>query len=368
MHSANLPGYPSIGIHKNHMDMTKFDSANDPGFSNIVSELRRWVLEMDVLPVSAKTAAKNTRDDHIARSYTPSAEVPSEHTQLASKHSEPTAKDEATPALPRDRLIPIGWNILHISVNDGNLDDVRRILEHGKDPNCATTKKGWTPLWIAACHGHVEIADLLLKFGAEVDVASEDGSTPLDQAALIGSTALVRKFLEHGASVEGGARPHRDTALIDAAAKGHIETVKLLLENGANCLAQQFGGWSPLHYALLRKQKEMAEVLLEACQVVTMATVTGITPLHLAAIAGFVDIVERLLDLGALADQPDNGGLTALRCAVSEGKLDVVRLLINMGARTDLRGEDGLSLHQVAMTRGHVDVSLFLEDRLGMAA
>ncbi|PGH23622.1 hypothetical protein AJ80_02403 [Polytolypa hystricis UAMH7299] len=42
-HSAIVPGYISIGIHKNHLEMTKFDDPNDPGFVNISRELRRWV-------------------------------------------------------------------------------------------------------------------------------------------------------------------------------------------------------------------------------------------------------------------------------------------------------------------------------------
>ncbi|KAL9090850.1 MAG: hypothetical protein Q9165_005058 [Trypethelium subeluteriae] len=41
--SAILPGYIPIGIHANHMDMTKFISADDAGFRAVVGELHRWV-------------------------------------------------------------------------------------------------------------------------------------------------------------------------------------------------------------------------------------------------------------------------------------------------------------------------------------
>ncbi|KAG8358018.1 hypothetical protein FVEN_g3950 [Fusarium venenatum] len=41
--SAILPGYIPIGIHGNHMDMTKFDDASDPGFIAISGEISRWV-------------------------------------------------------------------------------------------------------------------------------------------------------------------------------------------------------------------------------------------------------------------------------------------------------------------------------------
>lgn len=42
MHSAILPGYTSIGIHENHMRMTKFKDARDAGYISILNELLRW--------------------------------------------------------------------------------------------------------------------------------------------------------------------------------------------------------------------------------------------------------------------------------------------------------------------------------------
>lgn len=40
--SATLPGRTPIGIHANHVDMTKFDDAEDPGYQAIIGELWRW--------------------------------------------------------------------------------------------------------------------------------------------------------------------------------------------------------------------------------------------------------------------------------------------------------------------------------------
>lgn len=46
LESAILPGYVPIGIHQNHMDMTKFEREDDPGFTAVAGELRRWVKEL----------------------------------------------------------------------------------------------------------------------------------------------------------------------------------------------------------------------------------------------------------------------------------------------------------------------------------
>ena len=45
--SATLPGYVPIGIHGNHMDMTKFVNFEDPGFKAVCGELRRWIRNAD---------------------------------------------------------------------------------------------------------------------------------------------------------------------------------------------------------------------------------------------------------------------------------------------------------------------------------
>ena len=55
--SAILPGYIPIGIHADHMNMTKFDSINDPGFLAIYGELRRWIKEI------SQKAAQDGRDE-----------------------------------------------------------------------------------------------------------------------------------------------------------------------------------------------------------------------------------------------------------------------------------------------------------------
>ncbi|RFU24235.1 hypothetical protein B7463_g12105, partial [Scytalidium lignicola] len=44
-HSAILPGYVPIGIHSTHIGMTKFERGDDPGFTAVAGELRRWVKE-----------------------------------------------------------------------------------------------------------------------------------------------------------------------------------------------------------------------------------------------------------------------------------------------------------------------------------
>ncbi|KAL2196995.1 hypothetical protein P885DRAFT_68894 [Corynascus similis CBS 632.67] len=61
-HSAILPGYIPIGTHSNHMDMVRFAPAEDPGFTAVCGELRRWILQIG--------AAKERHQNRSASNHT----------------------------------------------------------------------------------------------------------------------------------------------------------------------------------------------------------------------------------------------------------------------------------------------------------
>ncbi|EMT62469.1 Protein SERAC1 [Fusarium odoratissimum] len=66
-HSAILPGYISIGIHRNHAEMTKFSNSEEPGFVAICGELKRWMKRIQQTQSKPK---KHTRAAHFLIPYT----------------------------------------------------------------------------------------------------------------------------------------------------------------------------------------------------------------------------------------------------------------------------------------------------------
>ncbi|KAG7406905.1 Protein SERAC1 [Fusarium oxysporum f. sp. rapae] len=64
-HSAILPGYISIGIHKNHAEMTKFSNSDEPGFVAICGELRRWMKRIQ------QPQSKPQKHSHVAHCLIP---------------------------------------------------------------------------------------------------------------------------------------------------------------------------------------------------------------------------------------------------------------------------------------------------------
>jgi ankyrin repeat protein len=70
-----------------------------------------------------------------------------------------------------------------------------KLIKKGADVN----KTGWAPLHYAATHGHLAIISLLLENSAYIDAESPNGTTPLMMAAMYGTPAAVKLLLEEGA-------------------------------------------------------------------------------------------------------------------------------------------------------------------------
>lgn len=116
---------------------------------------------------------------------------------------------------------------LRESINAGNMDQVRQILADGVNVDYAD-EDGMTPLQHAAYKGNMELCEMLLTHGADVNYSAHDsGYTPLMFAALSGKKDIVRVLLEHGACV-GLVNSVQRTSAQMAAFIGQHEIVSLI--------------------------------------------------------------------------------------------------------------------------------------------
>jgi ankyrin repeat protein len=264
----------------------------------------------------------------------------------------------------------------------------------------AKDKRNQTALLRAAENGHYDIVQLLLNHGADVaDKDNFEGYNPLFLAAKGGHRDIVQLLMRHGANVHDSGSWGKVSALHVAAERGHLEIVRSLLAGVAvNIPTMRLE--TPLHFALLGKEYEVARILVEEYDAnVNAFSGSGQTPFHFAIEDGNEDLVsffigqraeinsqaqldnldhknvlrfstgqpaginaqERLDSLDHNDVEEDYGG-TALHCAAVAGKPSVMQILLHHSPDLDIRDAYGrTALHKAAIYGHEAIVKLLLE-------
>ncbi|MCE2515293.1 MAG: ankyrin repeat domain-containing protein [Acidobacteria bacterium] len=141
-------------------------------------------------------------------------------------------------------------------------------------------------------------------------------------------------------AVPGGVEAARaveaaDAGLISAIRDGDGAGVRTAIERGADVMAADPDGTTPLHWATHADDAEIVGQLLAVGADPEAANRYGVRPISLACTNGNEAIVELLLDAGADPDTALTEGETALMTAARTGALDVVRLLLDRGANVN---------------------------------
>ncbi|MDZ4151257.1 ankyrin repeat domain-containing protein, partial [Methylicorpusculum sp.] len=95
-----------------------------------------------------------------------------------------------------------GSTPLHQAITFDLIDMAQLLLDHGANLE-ATNNEGYTPLHIAAGEGNTKMAVFLRDKKANLEAKDKEGHTPLHLAALCGKTEMVRLLLGYDAKPDG---------------------------------------------------------------------------------------------------------------------------------------------------------------------
>ena len=248
-----------------------------------------------------------------------------------------------------------GLSALVYAAREGSLETVRALVEAGADVNLPT-HYGWTPLLTATQNRNYRIGEYLLANGANPNIANQGGWTPLYIAT-------------DNRNIEGGDYPVRAPDI------DHLEYIKLLLNKGADVNARVCGakstatqcvgdstetrtiftmqwvyedGATPFWRAAQSGDTALMKLLLDKGANPKIATAHGVTPLAVASGIGWVEgitfewsekenleAVKLCLDLNIDPNIADDEGRTALHGAAHKGRNEVIKLLVAHGAKLD---------------------------------
>lgn len=145
------------------------------------------------------------------------------------------------------------------AVEFDNAEKVQQLLERGFDPN-SPNSKGQPALMAAMQQSSNKVVDLLVNWPtSKLSIKSPQGETPLMLAALNNKMDLAKLLILRGADVNqpGWAPLHY------AATKGHIEMMRLLIDNSAYLDAESPNGTTPLMMAAHYGTPMAVKLLLE---------------------------------------------------------------------------------------------------------
>ncbi|HWE93859.1 MAG TPA: ankyrin repeat domain-containing protein [Tepidisphaeraceae bacterium] len=259
---------------------------------------------------------------------------------------------------------------LHQAVENGKVEVAQFLLEHGADINAKELGHGPTPLQEALLHKQPEMAAVLIKAGAKPNFYTEAATGDL--------AGLQRDYLQDMTVLsrpDGRGR----SALVYAAATGHIDSAKLLISLGARDFPADRDDREAAEWAVREKNLQMTRLLLDAGSNPNLFSSAmgvdipvdfvrallehkpdlnyvaerGLRPLHLAAAYDLTNVMQLLLDAGADINATTTEGSmlfcgplfqkgdTPLHVAAENGFLSSAEFLVRHGAKVNVRNADG---------------------------
>ncbi|MBM9538543.1 ankyrin repeat domain-containing protein [Desulfobulbus alkaliphilus] len=261
------------------------------------------------------------------------------------------------------------------AAGSGEAEDVRRHLLRGANLS-AVDLDGNTALHLASAGGYLDVAEILVDAGIDVNARNQWQASPLHYAAGLGHLDLV-KFLVSREADENvlGAKHALDsegnTALHYAVELEEVDAATYLLRQGADATAANNLGETALVWAMMEtfrdwkanqdiparfQQKNtltlrlelMITLLARGAEVNVHEREYLLTPMHVAALINDRSLADALLKKGSDIDARDHNGFTPMHLAVSEGHLELVAHLLDSGAKLELQDKGGSLLARAA--------------------
>ncbi len=257
---------------------------------------------------------------------------------------------------------------LMAAVIDGDLDLVKQSIEAGASLDRYDWNLSYAPLGMAIDRGYLEIAECLLKAGANPHCGST-ATTALGLAAENGEAEMIQLLLARRVDVNIPIAPDGWTALLAAIQNGHRAVVQLLVTAGANVNVWSRGE-TPVILAAKCEERDIynylypivntairlcadrdGEHLLQATHKRRIRQQNRPVEKFIEmATEGNISEINRAIEVGIEIDELGSKGHTALMVAAYYGHRSVVNALLAAGADPNLLSDDnGLGAGMTAL-------------------
>ena len=259
-----------------------------------------------------------------------------------------------------------GKTCLHkVAATTGDAEVAALLLAQNANVDAQEHQDGKTSLCLAVDGGHLNLARLLIRNGAAVNLGDRKEQTPLFIATMKNQIGMVALLVKEGKANINRARNDGCTALFYAASEAYIEIVELLVKGGADVnQSSHLDGTihsTPLIIATQQNGNiEIIELLIKEGKADTnLARSDGVTAIYLASQLGHAEIVALLIGEGQVdVNRPIADGGTSLHIAAATGQSEVVAMLIQEGnAEVNRATNSGETPLLRAIASGHFGIA-----------
>jgi ankyrin repeat protein len=214
---------------------------------------------------------------------------------------------------------------------------------------------------ISTSEGYLELLDLTLKHGADVDSKDSFNGTGLIRAADRGHADIAGRLVKADIKINhinnlGWTALHEAIILGDGSRR-YVDTVRVLVAAGADLrLPSQRDQITPLQHATSKGHNDIAEVLRAALEADKPSKRTADRRLLAAAERGDATAAALAIRAGGNVEARDERGRTPLLLAVTKDKLALARLLVYLGADPDALDDQHDTPWLVTGVTGSVDM------------
>ncbi|XP_067685768.1 ankyrin-3-like [Haliotis asinina] len=288
-----------------------------------------------------------------------------------------------------------GQTILHHACYGGNMEIVNYILIQNIVDINSKDDNGVTAVLVAASLGNREVFDFLVRQGADILVADDDGQNILHLACQKGNVEMVKYILTKkrlGINTKGSrgmppvlqsvyygkkevfdvlVKQGADLSVVDkngdsilhlACRRGNVEMVNdILTQKFVNINTKGYMGMPPVLLAVCFFNREVFDLLVKKGADLSVVDKHGDNILHLFCRYGNMKMVNYILTHTTLnINSTNNKKMTPLLMAAYHGKKDVLGLLLETGADTSAVDHKNNNVLHLSCTGGHVDTVKFI--------
>jgi len=252
---------------------------------------------------------------------------------------------------------------LMIAADEGNLPAIKLLVERGADINIKSFE-GATPLLFAIENGDLVTTAYLLELGADPDIKPYEGYGALISTVRYDDINMAEYLIRQGANINITDKEGR-TPLMHAVGLGYLMMTDLLIYYDANVLEKDSEGKTAFMIATYMGYKDIFKLLLNAGAILENRDNDGNTPLFYAVAGNQPEMVNFLLELGTNVNEKNYKDYTPLIVAIDTENIEMVKLLVEQGAIINYNISVGQKPLDLAILKENDDIINYLKEKGG---